>query len=303
MKINFKILVGITLMLTIILLKIGYVKATDVKGDINEDGVWSYEDVLLLNKYVYPLGKVITNDEKEKVEKNGDINGDGLINYYDLVLLADMDYPERPKDGVPDPDQTEEDNESGTTDSSQDSGEFTPTGTSADDWLKTCYDLAKKIDGNFRYDGGAGTGTYAAAAKGNKKTNCALYVSWCLQEYGVLKKNQKFYSSGYDLVSKTGAITMIKKTGATVKKVNRQVKNYYKNLQPGDICCYKDHVNVYVGEGEGDYLIWHDAGFKSTTDGKKGSIFKQIENKKRKGSYSKTNGTKLITYVIRLNYK
>ena len=279
-----KILVIITLMISILLFNPIFVQAEDVKGDINGDGMWSYEDILILERYLNSNKKPKLNDEQKK---RADVNKDGTINQKDLVELADMDYPERPKDGVAKPEESTDDND--------ESEEFLSTS----DWLQACTDMAKDIqDSKMKYDVSCSYSTFASSKSHGKTSNCAQYVSWSLQKFGVLNKNQTFYSSGNQICDKNGAKAQLKKY-ATIIDVGKSVKSYYKQLKPGDICCYPNHVNVYVGEGKGQSLIWMDAGPKSTVNGKQGSVFNSIANKSRKGKYGK-NGNGKITHVIRL---
>ena len=69
---------------------------------------------------------------------------------------------------------------------------------SAQKWLQTCEKVAKNLEKkNFRYYKSGASNSYKQAIKSkNYKCDCATYVSWCLQEYGILKEGQRFYSSG-----------------------------------------------------------------------------------------------------------
>ena len=78
------------------------------------------------------------------------------------------------------------------------------------------------------------------------------------------------------------------------------MKDYYDKLQPGDICCYAKHVNIFVGQDSDGSLIWDDAGPSATENKRVGSKFKKIQNRKR-SSYSKTS-KKVIKKIIRIDF-
>lgn len=173
---------------------------------------------------------------------------------------------------------------------------------SAQKWLQTCEKVAKRLNGKFVFYKSGASKSYNQAIKSkNYKCDCATYVSWCLQEYGILKEGQKFYSTG-SIHYKNGAKANITKY-AKIINVNKKVKDYYKELQPGDICCYgnPNHVNVYVGKTSDGSLIWDDAGPVTTYNKKQGSKFKKIENKVRTDSYRK-NGKRVISKIIRIDF-
>lgn len=180
---------------------------------------------------------------------------------------------------------------------------------SAQKWLQTCEKVAKNLEKkNFRYYKSGASNSYKQAIKSkNYKCDCATYVSWCLQEYGILKEGQRFYSSGNQIKysNKSKVKANIEKY-AKIITVNKRVKDYYKNLQPGDICCYTDHVNVYVGNTSGIKLKWHDAGPAGTEKDGEGGKFTHIDNVLRGGKYGKSvnkkGESKKITYIIRIDF-
>lgn len=177
----------------------------------------------------------------------------------------------------------------------------------AEEWLKTCEDMAKKLNGKFRYyNYKSNPQSYQAAMKNkNYRCNCAEYVSYCLQEYGILKEGQSFYSNSngnmvFKSTAKRNTTSKNLKKYANVITVNKRLKDYYDKLQPGDICCYAKHVNIFVGQDSNGSLIWDDAGPSATENKRVGSKFKKIQNRKR-SSYSKTSN-KVIKKIIRIDF-
>ena len=62
-------------------------------------------------------------------------------------------------------------------------------------WIDACQKVGRDLTKyNFTY-GSHNKPTLSASIKHGRKANCASYVSWCLQEFGVLKKGQTFYHS------------------------------------------------------------------------------------------------------------
>lgn len=177
----------------------------------------------------------------------------------------------------------------------------------AEEWLRTCEDMAKKLNGKFRYyNYRSNPQSYQEAMKNkNYRCNCAEYVSYCLQEYGILKEGQSFYSNSngnivFKSTTKSNTTSTNLKKYAKVITVNKKLKDYYDKLQPGDICCYAKHVNIFVGQDSDGALIWDDAGPSATYNKKVGSKFEKIQNRKR-SSYSKTSN-KVIKKIIRIDF-
>ena len=167
--------------------------------------------------------------------------------------------------------------------------------------------MAKKLNGKFRYyNYKSNPQSYQAAMKNkNYRCNCAEYVSYCLQEYGILKEGQSFYSNSngnmvFKSTAKRNTTSKNLKKYANVITVNKRLKDYYDKLQPGDICCYAKHVNIFVGQDSNGSLIWDDAGPSATENKRVGSKFKKIQNRKR-SSYSKTSN-KVIKKIIRIDF-
>lgn len=86
------------------------------------------------------------------------------------------------------------------------------------------------ISHHFIYDGKSTNTTYRKALKGNKRVNCALYISWGLQKCGILPSNRRIWL-GND-VNGNGSAT-----------IKRKCKVYHPNKKPrwcylriGDVC-------------------------------------------------------------------
>lgn len=61
-------------------------------------------------------------------------------------------------------------------------------------WMSICSSMADNIEKkHFVYSNGGTARTYNSAVKRSRRSNCALYVSWCLQKYGALGSGQTFY--------------------------------------------------------------------------------------------------------------
>lgn len=111
---------------------------------------------------------------------------------------------------------------------------------------------------NYYYSNSGCNSTFGASKSGKKCSNCALYVSWVMQETGLLKKGQTFYVYFGKLKGKS--ISSIKNnnklkvtyTNATVKTLVKK-----KKLVPGDIIGSKDqrHTMIYRGKSNGKYYF------------------------------------------------
>ena len=138
----------------------------------------------------------------------------------------------------------------------------------ASEFLSECKRIADTIvgDGDWVYSNWRLQDNFEDARKKARKTNCAMYVAWCMQEFGTLKKGQYFYSNwdGKLICSST---------------VREQLEKYYdiyqvgndfseKDLSPGDICLWKGHTNVYAGKDSQGKRLWYDLGHNQTSDNK-----------------------------------
>ncbi len=138
-----------------------------------------------------------------------------------------------------------------------DSSDYTLEG-----WIKTCQKVGRNLT-KYRFTyGNRSKRTYKAALKSGRKTNCALFVSWCLQEYGVSKKGDVFWTK------KSGKISRKPKSWKGKVQIIRINKKASKaNLKAGDIVCWQGiaHTNIYVGKNSSGQKTWIDGGSMATT--------------------------------------
>ncbi len=145
----------------------------------------------------------------------------------------------------------------------------------------------------FRYGNGSAKGTLNAAISGGRRTNCALFASWCLQEFGLIDKGKVFYATGGGRIVKNFGswgskvhVVRINKSGAAAK------------LQVGDVCCWTDaHVNIYAGKTATGKNLWVDGGKISTKSNSNGSRYKSAGKLKVLGYCN----SRKISYAIRMN--
>lgn len=158
----------------------------------------------------------------------------------------------------------------------------------ADNWISTCIEVGRRLDSkNFRYGNSSTKKNYNKALSTNRRSNCALFVSWCLQEHDILKKNQVFY------VRKNGSIKKNFSSWRNASVLRVYNKRNKVRLQEGDIVCWKGiaHVNVYAGNN-----MWIDGGKVSTYRNKTGSKYHNARKEKKLNYLNK----KTISYIIRI---
>lgn len=122
----------------------------------------------------------------------------------------------------------------------------------------------KVIDNKLKYDGKSTYTTLNKSLKGNKTINCALFVSWCLQDMGVLPNNRRIWLGKE--VNGSGAATLKKK--ATISHPKKLLKDI--KLQRGDILGYqwgpaeknKVHTAIFDHyDKNGRPVIWSAGGY------------------------------------------
>lgn len=144
-------------------------------------------------------------------------------------------------------------------------------------FLNSCKKIANIImtDGNWIYYSGSGMKKSFAEARDYKprQTSCANFVNFCMQEFGTLEPGMAFYSNGKGQLIYQGSSSLKARTKALVEKnydiiYLGGVKAVNAGLQPGDICLYKGHTNVFAGLDSDGVPTWYDGGRNSTSDGK-----------------------------------
>lgn len=165
--------------------------------------------------------------------------------------------------------------------------------TNLNRWLKICENMGKNLKKKkFKYSNSGTRSTYKGALSSGKKSNCALYVSWCLQQYGALKKGRTFYVRSSGSLKKNFG-----KWGKKVKVIRVNKTCSSADLQKGDVVCWAGiaHCNIYAGRNNSGDRLWYDAGKSATYSGRSGSRFENVG--------AKTQGyldSKRISYIIRI---
>lgn len=144
-------------------------------------------------------------------------------------------------------------------------------------FLNACQKIANTImtDGNWIYYSGSGMKKSFAEARDYtpRQTSCANFVNFCMQEFGTLEPGMAFYSDGNGKLVYQGSSSKKAATKKLVEKnydiINIGGKKAIKaGLEPGDICLYKGHTNVFAGLNSDGVPMWYDGGRNSTSDGK-----------------------------------
>lgn len=149
---------------------------------------------------------------------------------------------------------------------------------------QTVIEQAKRIasimnDDQFYYDNsGCSHSLESALDNNNPKSNCGIYVSWILQEAGLLEKDKTIYY----LNGLQGSGTSYLESSDKVTISYPETRPKETDLSPGDVCCFMlnsrvGHVAVYAGESEDGDPLWYTGG-KDATDSK-GSGGTYIERK------------------------
>lgn len=167
------------------------------------------------------------------------------------------------------------------------------SGSNLNTWLNVCETMGDNLKSkNFIYSNSRPKSTYSAALAHRRRSNCALYVSWCLQQYGALKPGQTFY------VRHSGSLRKnFSRWGSKVKVIRVNKRCSSTDLQPGDVVCWAGiaHCNIYAGRNNSGDRLWYDAGKASTYSGHTGSRYQNVGAKQL--SYL---NSKRISYIIRI---
>ena len=162
-------------------------------------------------------------------------------------------------------------------------------------WMSICDNMASNIEKkHFVYSNSSTKNTYRAAAKKRRRSNCALYVSWCLQQYGAFRSGQTIYiRRGSSHIKKN--FSRWNKKKVQVIRVNKRASRV--KLKKGDVVLWNSigHTNIYAGENSSGDRLWYDASKSATYSHHSGSRFKNI-GKKTQGFLD----SKKISYIIRI---
>lgn len=160
-------------------------------------------------------------------------------------------------------------------------------------WYNTCLTMGKNLyKYKFKYSNSRTKSTYRAALSSGRKSNCALYVSWCMQEYGALNKGQTFYVKGNGSIKKN-----FKSWGSKVQVIRVYKRCTSVSLRPGDIVCWSGsaHVCIYAGRNSRGDRLWFDGGKVATYGNRTNSRYKPFASRQL-GYLNKRK----ISYVIRI---
>lgn len=131
---------------------------------------------------------------------------------------------------------------------------------------KAIFDEMKEM--NFVYSNKASelSGSFKKAKTKKKKcSNCATYASWCMQGAGLIPEGEWFYCSGGKIHYKNGLTQKELEKHCTISRPNKAPKE--ANLQPGDVCGYEKHTQIFAGFDDKGNATWYS--FGSTDPGKK----------------------------------
>lgn len=136
-----------------------------------------------------------------------------------------------------------------------------PSAYTYEDWKHSLDRVAENLEKDgFHYSVNGGKGSYRKSKETRRVTNCAIYVSWALQDAGIIKKGQVFW------IDKGGAIRGRRKTCITknnkLKILHPHKKAKHAGLKKGDICGWDSHIHtaVYAGRDAKGRTLWYSAG-------------------------------------------
>lgn len=136
-----------------------------------------------------------------------------------------------------------------------------PSAYTYEDWKHSLDRVAENLEKDgFHYSVNGGKGSYRKSKEKRRVTNCAIYVSWVLQDAGIIKKGQVFW------IDKGGAIRGKRKTCITknskLKILHPHKKAKHAGLKKGDICGWDNHIHtaVYAGRDAKGRTLWYSAG-------------------------------------------
>ena len=183
-------------------------------------------------------------------------------------------------------------------------------------YIASLKDMAKKLKTKgFSYGNSSVKGSYASALSSNKKFNCAVYVSWTLQQMGILPEGKTFWcsidgghASGFTYMNNhPERYTIIKTKSLDInnkKGKNKSMKELLKAgvLKKGDICGFyiegrAPHTAVYAGNTSAGNAKWYSGGsgdFKKMFDGSGNVVPRRYKYYENANDY--------LTVIIRIKY-
>ena len=130
--------------------------------------------------------------------------------------------------------------------------------TAAEKFLAKLEAMEKEMRGwSYSNKGGDHADTWAGAKK-KRKTNCATFVSWALQETGVLTGGDLLYCNKRAVHNQRGNAVAHLKAKATISYPGKAPKA--AGLKPGDICGYTTHTQVFAGWDKSGNPLWYSMG-------------------------------------------
>ena len=123
--------------------------------------------------------------------------------------------------------------------------------------VKTCHDYIREND--FYYSRGV---ALPLDREGNRRADCSSFLSWCLHE----ETDGAFYESKDSAWFNAVAEALLNGRTPDMPEVtgNWKVITNLDHLVPGDIMCYRKHVQIYAGKNnDGKHLVY-SAGCDST---------------------------------------
>lgn len=102
-----------------------------------------------------------------------------------------------------------------------------PSAYTYEDWKHSLDRVAENLEKDgFHYSVNGGKGSYRKSKEKRRVTNCAIYVSWALQDAGIIKKGQVFW------IDKGGAIRGKRKTCITKNNKLKILHPHKKRSMP-----------------------------------------------------------------------
>lgn len=147
---------------------------------------------------------------------------------------------------------------------------------------------------HFKYSNSV-KGSFAEAIKSRHTSNCASFVSWAMQDYGILPKGRMVWLG--DRVHGSGS-SYIKSHKDLYKILYPNKVPAAANLQPGDICGFMlgsvPHTAVFVKYKENGDSVWYSGGNDSCTHGN----YVESKFKQRHFRYMEKHQVKVVIRIL-----